>query len=1131
MIRIRCLNLRFKFRELYASKHLRSSMLLFNFIVLFFISISAFGQTVSLSEKDAKMSDVLEKLRKQTQCDLVGELSLLQQTTPVTIEVSNKAIQEVLLELAKGQPLQFVFKNNTIIVQPKKQGNGDTPEAVPPPGTLQKFYSVRGKVTDEKGRPISGVNIQILESGHALGYTLPNGTFRIEVAKDDYLRFSMMGYASQHIQVEGRREINVIMKSSQTEIEETVVTGYTKTRREAFTGAATTVTRKELEKFNSGNIFSLLQALDPAFKVDERVEAGSNPNAIPEINIRGVSSVGTYAVNAPLVILDGFEVALAALYDLDVNRVESISILKDASSTSLYGSRGGNGVIVIETRLPKDGKFTITYDLRPASSIVDLSDYNLMNAAQKLEYEKLAGIYTSRTIEDPNWQHMEQEIFDNLYNRRLQDVKSGVDTYWLKQPVRNTYSLGHSLRLEGGGEEVRYSLEGNFSDFKGVMKESGRKRGGAAFNLIYRIPNLITFRNIASYQYTKAYNSPFGEFSYYTQLNPYERIFDKNGKYIVRFGELGQFYTFGNLMFNPLYNAQLGHRDDNRSHFISNNLSLEWFVNPNFMVRSRMMISRTMQDFDRYTSPFNTRYIDEKDPLRKGAYSLGNANSSSYEGRLEVQYSKMFNKHQINTSVIGEIRASNITGNSHQLTGFIDDRFMTPEMALSYALNTLPSTRSAPVREMGVIGNFYYTYDNRYNFSLTGRSDGASIYGPENRFSSFWSSGLSYNVHNEKWFRRGYVNRLRFFANVGTNSSVSNFNAGMVSSAFEFFSGLFYNNQYAALIVSQGNSKLRWPDQKQYSYGADISIFHDLVNLNANYYNRITNRMISNITVAPSFGFPKNTYFANLGKVSNKGFELSANIRLMERESNQLSWFLTLGAVQNRSKLLEISDELRELNESLISYDPYGNVIKPSTYYEEGKSLSIIRAVPSLGIDPATGREMFRTLNGDVTYTWNANDQVVVGDEEPLLYGNIGTSFNYKGFSLQVFGNYDFGGEKFNETLMNKIENNDIYVNADKRILEERWRKPGDISNYKSIADGTVTQISSRFIQRENYLRLSAINLNYNFGLKTLRHFKLQRLKLNFSMNDVMRLSNVAMERGISYPYAREYNLGIMIQF
>lgn len=1087
------------------------------------------AQSVSLKETNATMATVLDKLSRQTQSDLVGDIALLKRTNPVSIDVQGKDIQVVLQELSKNQPINLIYRNNTIVVRPKQSS---THSNIPSSSSdNQETYILRGQVNDEQGQPISGVNIQDMKSGRSLGRTQAQGQFSVEVSVNQELRVSIVGFESQVINVGKRREILVTMKATNTEIEETVVTGYTKARRENFTGAATTVTRKEIEKFNTGNIFSMLQALDPSFKVDERVNAGSNPNALPEINIRGISSVGEYAVNAPLVILDGFEVALSTLYDLDVNRVESISILKDASSTSLYGSRGGNGVIVIETRMPKDGKFTVTYDVKPTSSIVDLSDYNVMNAAEKLEYERLAGIYIANST-DPVWNYMQQEMYNNLYNARLRNVQSGVDTYWLKQPVRNTFSLGHSIRMEGGGNDVRYSLEGHYNDYKGVMKESGRTRGGASFNLIYRIPNVITFRNVASYQYTKAYNSPYGSFEQYTLLNPYERMKDDNGNYIVRFGELGQFYEFGEkMLFNPLYNAQQGHIDENKIHYISNNLSLEWFINANLILRGKAAISREMHNFDEYTSPFNTKFYNVTDPKLKGSYALGDSSKVAYEGRLELQYSKSFDKHQINAAAISEIRSSDITGNSHLLSGYIDDRFMTPQMALTYSPNSLPKSNSTPVRELGFIGNFYYTYDNKYNFSLTGRSDGASIYGKENRFASFWSTGLSYNVHNEPWFKNEYVNRLRLFANVGTNSTVSNFNAGMVSSAFNFLSGMFYNNQYAAVAVSQGNPNVRWPEQMQWSFGTDISLFNNLVTMNLSYYDRITNRMISKVTVAPSFGFPGGTYFANLGKASNKGFEAMANIRLLERSDTAILWYLNVGAVQNRSKLLSISNELRELNESLVSTDASGNVIKPSTYYEEGQSLTILRAIPSLGIDPANGREMYRALNGDVTYTWDARNQVVVGNKEADLYGNIGTSFNYRGLSVQVIGNYSIGGDIFNETLMNKIENNKPYVNGDKRILEERWREPGDIAKYKSISDQSTTQISNRFVQNESFLRLSAINVNYDFRSAVLERLKLQRLKLNFSMNDALRLSTVRMERGITYPYAREYNLGVMIQF
>ena len=1103
-------------------------------IVLFMVSASVLGsakaQVITLKEKNAALVKVLEKISKQTKLDLIGDLKLLDKTAPVTIAVTNAPLEQVLNELAKNQPVRLIYRNKTIIVGAKSATNqsSSTSRTV---STSQEQMEISGFVSNDKGDPLEGVSIQLTEGGKTLGQTGKNGRFSILAFPNANLTFRMLGFESSAVNVNGKTELTIQLKQVNQVIEETVVTGYGTLRRENFTGAAKTITRKEIEKFNTGNVFSMLQALDPSFKVDERVEAGSNPNVLPQINIRGISSVGEYAVNAPLVILDGFEVALTNLYDLDINRIESISLLKDASSTSLYGSRGGNGVIVIETRLPKDGRFTITYDAKPNMSFVDLSDYNLMNAKEKLEYERLAGIYVSDT-ENPDWNLMEQEMYNNLYHERLKNVLSGVDTYWLKQPVRNTFSVNNSIRMEGGSSDVRYSLEGNYHDYKGIMKESGRTRGGAGFNLIYRIPNVITFRNIATYQYTKGYESPFGNFSYYADLNPYEKMFDAEGKYNIRFGELGQYYSFGDdVMFNPLYNAQLGFKNESVTQFISNNLSLEWFINSKFTLRGKGAISRLIANHDQYTSPFNTAFYNVTDPTLKGTYAFGDSSQMAYEGRIELQYANMINKHQINASIVTEARASNVIGNSHIVSGYADDRFITPQMALGYHINTLPVSISRPVREVGFLGSLFYTYDNRYNLSFTARSDGASIYGHDNRFGTFWSAGASYNIHNERWFPKGVVNRLRVFGNIGTNSTVNNFNAGMVSTSYRFVSGMYYNNQYAAMYSGQGNASVRWPEQKQTSLGVDVNFLDNLLNLNVSVYDRTTNRMISEVTVAPSFGFAKNTFFQNLGKARNRGFEVLANARIYQDTPSDFTWYVTAGAVQNRSKLLEISNELRELNNSLVRTDVSGNVIAPSTYYEEGQSLDIIRAVPSLGIDPATGRELYVDRQGNSTYTWNASNQVVVGNKEPDLYGSLGTAVNYKGFSIQINSLYSLGADVFNNTLMNKIENNSPYLNADKRVLEERWKEPGDQAKYKSISDLSVTQVSSRFVQKENFWRLASVNVNYNFAAVVLEKLKLQRLKLNFSMNDPFRLSSVRMERGLEYPYAREYNFGVMVQF
>lgn len=1123
MRRMRYLNFK-KFRDDWAGIGKMAAMIL---LTAFLTSMAyAYGQTITLSEKNISLSELLKKISKQSNLDLIGDLSILNDKQVVTINVKDQDLGVVLKQLSDMTNTHVELYKNTIILK-AKTSNPAQNRPVTTEASLQQTYELKGKVVNQSGSPLVRATIRTIDGRHQ---TTSNeqGEFMLRISPNTGLLVSMIGYVTKEVEITQQATVMIILSQEVNVIEETVITGYTNIRKESFTGAAKVITRKDLEKVNNNNIFSVLQALDPSFKVDEGVEIGSDPNAIPEINIRGISSVGAYAVNAPLVILDGFEVQIQTLYDIDINRIESIALLKDASSTSMYGSRGGNGVIVIETRLPKEGKFTVTYDARPSVTMVDLSDYNLMNAAEKLEYEKLAGIYRSTTT-DISWGHIEQEMYDNLQAARQNNVLSGVDTYWLNQPVQSTFSIGHSLRMEGGRDEVRYSLEGNYNDYKGVMKESGRIRGGAGFNLIYRIPNRITFRNNATYLYTHAYNSPYGNFSTYTELNPYERIFDENGNYQIRFSELGN-YTFGPVMFNPLHNAELSAINGTHEHLISNNTSLEWFINQNFRMTARAILSRSIANQEVYKSPFHTDYYNVTDRALRGSYLLGNEKDMQIDGNLNLQYSNNFGQHQIVSNVVGEVRSSENTGHSHRLIGFIDDNLISPSLAIQYEPNKLPTTISIPKRSVGLLGSLYYTFANRYNLSATFRTDGSSIYGKENRYGNFWSTGVSYNVHNESWFQSKLVNRWRLRANIGTNGT-EGFNADMIHTSFRYAAGNYYYKQFASLYSGQGNQSIKWPQIKQISLGTEIGLFGDLLSIDYSYYDRVTNDMISPITVAPSFGFFGSTFVQNLGKVSNRGFEVSANIRLLEMKDQEMAWYLTFGAVRNKSKLLEISNELRQLNESLVVTDGSNNVIKPSNYYEEGQSLSIIRAVPSLGIDPASGREMFRTLAGDVSYTWDAANQVVVGDREADLFGNINTSFSFRRLTVQVYGSYSIGGDLFNETLMNKIENNSPYKNADRRILEQRWQQPGDQVLYKAIDDLTVTQISSRFVQEENYFRLMSINVNYDLPLTVIQRYRLQRARVNFSTNDVFRVSTVRMERGILYPYARTYNFGLMIQF
>lgn len=1082
-----------------------------------------FAQKVSLSFKNQKMELVLAEIRKQTKLDVLGDLTLIRKSKPVSINANGANLTEVLKTLSVDQPFTLALVDNTIVLTPNEQKKVSGPN--PSMTAEQQLYELTGSVKEDTGLPVIGASVEVLGKKRTT-QTDAKGFYKINVEAGDELEIRMLGFNTQRVAVQNKKVLHIVLEAKTESMKDVVITGYFARKKESMTGASTTITRQELEKYNNNNIFSIIRNIDPAFKLSDNTVNGSNPNALPDISIRGTNSVGEYAVNAPLIIMDGFEVPVDRLYDLDINRIESISILKDASSTILYGSRGGNGVVVIETRLPKDGKFTVTYEARPSVTMVDLSDYNLMNAAQKLEYEKLAGVYTSVST-DLAYKERQQAVMDNIYTSRKLNILSGVNTDWIAQPVETNMSIAHSLRLEGGNDQVRYSIDGNYNDFKGAMQQSGRKRAGAGFNLIYRIPNKITLRNYATFQSTKAYNSPYGKFSLYTQLNPYEKIYDENGDLIFTYND--QFLESAkSIAYNPLYNAALTSRDFTNNTVINNALSFDWYINKNFTFRAKGVIEKNFLDGEYYQSPKHTDFANQPIEL-SGLYNLSNGKGMSYYFNSQLTYIKVIDKHSLNATLIGEMKDTRNQLTNYTLVGFADDKYISPSFALQYKPNSIPDYTNNPSRLIGTVLTGNYTYDSKYVVEGSYRMDGSSKFGSNNRFSSFWSTGLGYNLHREKFMENSPFSLLKLFANVGVNGS-DNFSADMTSTSYTINANNLYNKLIGLGYANEGNSNLSWPLIKSLSGGVETKFWDGAVNLNFSLYRKTTSRMIAKISVAPSLGIPSNAYFENLGKTQNVGFESSINLRLYNNLDKQISWYVGGSAVKNNSKLLQISDALKALNNANNVADANG-IFKQTVYYQEGESLNNIKGVQSLGIDPNSGREVFLTRDGQVTYNWNANDIVIIGNTEPKLYGSLNTIFNYKRLNFQAYFNYSVGGDVYNQTLVNRVENVNPKYNADVRVLEDRWKNPGDVVQFKSISDQTKTLLSSRFAQRENFLQFSAININYDFGRKLLTKYKLERLRLNFSMNDVLRVSTVKMERGTDYPFARTLNFGLMVQF
>ena len=1093
-------------------------VLVFCMLVQTFAAVNA--QTVTLKKQNASLEEIIWELKEQTKFVFLYSSADIATVKGIDIDMQNSQIDAILKKCLEGTDLQFVKENNAIII---RQANGKT--AVP----QVQSRKITGKVIDEDGNPLPGVAVLI--EGTTIGVaTDMDGKYDLTCPemKDIVLKFSYIGMKPKSVVVGNKTVVDVTLESDSQEMDEVVVTGLLNRRKSGFAGTTTVISKQELAKVSTGNIFTTISTLEAGFKIEENNLDGSNPNKLPDFTIRGKGSFQNGST-APIFILDGFEVTSQKVFDMDINRIESITLLKDASATILYGSRASNGVIVIETTAPKAGKLRVTYDFKPTIAIVDLTDYDLMNAREKLQYEKEAGLYTQEIT--PGYEdndRREQGELDKAYYNRYKNIVEGVNTYWLSQPVKNAFSHAHSLFVEGGADNVRYGIDASYNQNKGVMKESGRDRFGLGFSLIYRIKDKITIKNYISYAHTHAYNSPYGSFSQYAKLNPYERIYNDNGELIPKLSD-------GDT--NPLYDALLPNRNFTKDQEFREQLSVDWFICDGLRLKGQMAIVKGETSGEIYKSPFSAEFlkttynsesrVQEYLPIAERGYlSMTDGASFSYDGNVTLNYNTLVNeKHIIYAGAGLEVTQNDNNSHGFIMTGFPDDRYSDPAFAIQYKKETKPSSSESKSRAIGFFANGNYSYDDRYFADVSVRIDGSSKFGADKKYAPFWSAGAGWNVHNEKFFKHTKISMLKLRYSYGVTGN-QEFSAYQAKTMFQFNTDRLYNSGISAALMGYGNPDLEWQNQYQSNYGFDFGYAKDRIRLQFNYYQKKTEGMLTSVSVAPSLGLPSNTFTSNLGKIQNKGVEVNLNAVLIRDQGKDFEWSVMLQAAHNKNKIMEISTALKNINEKNNQ-----DKTTPAAVYEEGESMSAIKAVPSLGIDPTTGQELFMKKDGTITYTWDATDKVICGDSEPKVFGNVGTNLYWKGWNLNMVFKYDLGADYYNSTLAERVEGANPRYNADRRVLNNRWKEPGQHALYKNIKEYTTTYISSRFVQKENTLQLTSLSLSYDLNREWIRKFGLNTMRLSFYMNDVFRASTVKNERGLDYPFQRSFVFGLNIGF
>ena len=1114
----------------------RSCMLL---CCLFFMTeLMAQQQKVTIDMKNVNIQEVFKGINKQTGLDFVYNTAQL-----VTLQVKDVTVDAALSKLFTGTPFEYRFEMNAILIKKtevKKQ--------------LEEI-TVLGVVKDVDGNLLPGVTVMV--KGTALGTATDiDGAYKLTVAKGENLElvFSFVGMEAQEIKYTGQKTIDVVMKENVEAMEEVVVTGIFTRKKEGFTGSATQVTGEEIKRMTSGNVLKALEMLDPGFRMNTSNLAGSNPNAIPDFQMRGQASIGNYESNdvvvlrgdvnsrpnQPLFVLDGvIGVSATTIMDLDPEQVESITLLKDAAATVIYGSDAANGVVVVETKAPAPGKLRFSYNGNYELEWPDLSVYDLMNAEEKLRIEELAGYYSNKNNVE----------LRNYYNRIKQDILRGVNTYWLAEPVHTAFSHRHGLTAEGGDKALRYKIYLGARWAPGVMKESNLNIKTGKIDLNYRV-NKVLISNSLTVDYSDgARTSPYGSFQDYAQINPYYRKKDENGnvKQVLDDHKVGDKYIadYDTPTLNPLWNAQFDSKNDSRNFDLREALKVEYIPVDNLRLSLDFTLSRSDGTVETFKSAQHNDFYMVTDPAEKGSYYWSKSEGSSYRLSLSGAYNKSFGSdHLFSAFARYSINETANKLTSISMKGFPNDKLSEVYMGTEY--QTTGGSESV-ARALAFMMTLNYSYKQRYAFDYSMSINASSEFGKNNRYAPFWSAGVRWNAEKEK-----FIQNLEIFDELvlrGTYGITGSQGFTPYQSLQMYtYSNLMKTYKSSDVVGTEiyglGNPDLKWQQTQNYNVSLDFTMFRNILSAKLEYYEKYTKNTLLDYTMAPSVGFA--TMKENLGEISNKGYEITLRLMPYSNPANQAYWQVIFTGSHNKSRIEEISNALKVLNEKQMNramafenpYDLEGKREKfPLPRYENGYSQTTIWVVRSEGIDPATGREVFMTRDGKLTSNYNAADQIPFGDSEPKFQGSVSTTFTYKGLSLTLAGQYHWGGQTFNKTLINKVENANLRKNADRRALYSRWQEAGDHVFFKAI-DGNVsktdTKESSRFVMDDNEFYFSTVNLSYRFERKKfdwMKRIGITSATLGLYMEDICRFSTIKMERGIDYPFSRQVSMSLNVVF
>lgn len=1084
-------------------------------VLLFGFTVSAQSQKVSLDFKNERVEKVLASIKSQTGMSLVFSDQLVDVNRKVTMQLKDVTLKEALTRLLSGINLTFEIRNNKIYFIEKK--------AVSQPGSRKK--RVTGVVKDVMGEPLIGANV--VEKGRSTNGVITdfNGKFTLEVDESASLVVSYIGYLAQDIPTKGKGDFHIILKEDTNTLDEVVVTGYGDFKKATYTGSASVLTTEKLEALPVVSVGQMIESNIPGISVV--AGTSSQPGAKTTLRVRGVASMN--ASTEPLYVLDGVPIpsydlsnftsmseagGMGFIETLNPADIESITVLKDAASASLYGAKGANGVVLITTKKGKEGKLRVNMAAKYGITDFAYTYRPLMGGEErrKLIHEGLVNFQLDKGVSEQEAQQYADANIDQ-YAKRLPQGYSD----WESALFKTGYQQDYNLSASAGNQNSSFIGSLGYTKQTGVSLNSEMERFTGRVDASNKYKK-VEFGMNASLSWTKNVHLPEGKFYgsaiYASKVNltPSTPIYNEDGTYASGYRE--------NNGYNPILEAEVNDYYA-RTVRAMGTAKIAYNVWDNLKVSSVFTVDYSL------TKDFFFQSPDGRDGATyQGRGRMQMTDRIRYTSQNNLTYSKTFGKHSVSAVTTFEVMKYDY------------EDLYAAKKTYGQDINTSLGNAADPIDAdqklqedalMSYVASVNYSYDDKYYASFSFRRDGSSRLSPDTRWGNFWSLSASWRLSQERFMQplKSVLSDLKLRASYGVNGNLPSSYYGYQST---YTTGAFYSGKPSPWESTLGNEELTWEKNYALNLGLDIGLF-SRVNVSLDWYTRTTKDLLMSKQLNSISGF--SSLLTNVGQMRNTGVELE--VRSNNIKTKDFSWTTAFNLSHNKNKILKLAD---------LPWFVDGRYVR-----KEGYPFNTIYLREYAGVDPETGSALYYDNQQDENGNYTKNkvtdpgqaSPIPLKDITPTISGGFMNTFNYKFIDLSFNLSYSFGGYSYDNASY--ILQDDGYSVISNKSTEQRrrWQKPGDITDVPRFVYGNKkggNYNSSRAIHSTDHIRLKSLILGLNAPKAWLQKLGIGNARIYFSGTNLLtwaaydqydpEMSGVV---GFYTPPLKTYAFGLELKF